>query len=114
MGELDRGEVDTLVARIDEAFRILADPVVSRRYRLYRSHLEAGRRIAHPEDLSSLPADADEAADEDGDTLTSVDEWDVDSVFDEEDDIESQRTQAAAPSFPGGLGLLAEVVQGGG
>ena len=44
------------------------------------------------------------------DTVTTLDEWDVDGVFDEEDDIEAQQTQAAAPAYPGGLGLLAEVV----
>jgi len=106
VGELDRVEVDALVARIDEAFRILADPASARRYRLYRAQLDGGRRVTHPEDLSSLgPADEDE-----DDTLTSGDEWDTSSVFDEEDDREVQRTQAAAPAFPPALGLLAEVV----
>ena len=104
VGELERAEAEALVARIDEAFRILSDPAVSRRYRLYRSQLDAGRRIAHPEDLTD-PAEEDE-----GDTVISGDEWQVEAIFDEDDDIEVQRTEAAAPAFSGALGLLAEVV----
>ena len=109
LGELGKPEVEALVARIDEAFQILSDPAASRRYRQYRSQIDAGRRVAHPEDLSTLSPDEEEAGQEE-DTVTTLDEWDVDGVFDEEDDIEAQKTQAAAPAFPGGLGLLAEVV----
>lgn len=105
LGELAPVEVDALVARIDEAFRILADPGVARRYRLYRSQLDADHHIGHPEDLAATPSE-----DDDDDTLTSDHEWQVEAVFDEEDDIELQKTQGAAPAFSGALGLLAEVV----
>ncbi len=105
VGELDRVEVDALVARIDEAFRILADPASARRYRLYRAQLDGGRRVTHPEDLSSLgPADEDE-----DDTLTSGDEWDMPPEWRASYDREVQRTLGAARAFRPGGGVVAVV-----
>ncbi len=173
---LDEADVDALTARLDEAFRILADPEAARRYRMYRDHVESGRSFVSPHDFASLApdevvthpgvrlpaeiaaldadledtlhepveadaataaaaatdpaavttpaaaapaADADPALDvADPDEITDEwelppdpdDGWDVVTPLDDEDDNEVSRTDAMAPAFPGGLGLLADVV----
>jgi hypothetical protein len=121
LGELDGAEVEALSARIDEAFQILADGHRSRRYRVYRAQLDAGRRIVHPEDLSSIGA-VERAADpgldaacelgggplveaDDEDAVTTLDEWDVGGEYDEALQPANEPT-----AFPGSLGLLADVV----
>jgi hypothetical protein len=126
---LDEGDIDAITSRIDEAFQILADGGSARRYRMYRAQLKSGRPLQHPEDLAELAPDqvstdpgravpapvADLAGpptldqDDEEPIESMTDEWDV-RTFDDEDDLESSRTQAMAPAFLAGLGLLADVV----
>jgi hypothetical protein len=60
------GEIDALLSRLDESFRILVDPERADRYRRYRALQAAGRRATHPEDV--LPLGVDDAELEDGNT----------------------------------------------
>lgn len=56
LGALAAEEVEALCARVDEAFRILADPIRSQRYRRYRAHLDGAKRAALGEaDPTELP-----------------------------------------------------------
>jgi|GEM_PF-4190535 len=73
------GEIEALLSRLDESFRILTDPDRSDRYRRYRSMQQAGRSPTHPEDL--LPLGDDDAELEDGNTdLDATDAGLEDSV----------------------------------
>lgn len=123
-GDLPQSDVEAMLARIDEAYRILADPPAARRYHLYRAQVETGLVVADASAFVSLAPD--EVATDPGSRGPAVelagpidarqsapaveDEWAVQAVFDEDDDIEVQRTQARAPAFPSALGLLADVV----
>ena len=86
LGSLAAEEVEALCARVDEAFRILADPIRAARYRRYCEHVEAPKRPP-PADVDAqdpLSADVDASAPSSSDVDASdLPEWggDPDAVL---------------------------------